>query len=511
MLEALIVSLREGVEAALAVGIIVAFLRREGYDAYLGAVWSGLMAAVAASLAAAWVLYRLTVNQEVLEGILYLASAVVVGSMVAWMWRHARSLAGELKGSLRRIVGRERGLAVGTGIFLFTFLMVFREGVETVFFLSALGLASASLSIVLGVLAGIALAVVFGVLFTRGSLRIDLGRFFKITGIALLIFVVQLLVNGYHELAEAGWLPANSTSMALVGPLVKDEFFFVAAVLVLPLLMLLVPGRQGGAAGSAAGSAAGGVAAGGPAAGAARAGGEPGTGAAGTCVTAMGPASAEARLARAQSERLARSRRLGGALGVLILAGLGLGFVYTRPPAELSPAVELVVGADGSVRVPLASFRDTSLHRFVVNVEAGQGRVPVRFIALALDARRKPIVAAFDACEICGAKGYYQDGPNVTCLHCGSTIYPPSIGQHGGCNPIPLPSHVVGGDLVLRQSDLAQGAGLFAGAGGAGHGSGTAGHAAGAPGHAAGAAGHAGGVAGHPSGGAASRAGHAMR
>jgi high-affinity iron transporter len=506
MLEALIVSLREGVEAALAVGIIVAFLRREGYDAYLGAVWSGLAAAVAASLAAAWVLYRLTVNQEVLEGILYLASAVVVGSMVAWMWRHARSLAGELRGSLRRIVGRERGLAVGVGIFLFTFLMVFREGVETVFFLSALGLASASLSIVLGVLAGIALAIVFGVLFTRGSLRIDLGRFFKITGIALLIFVVQLLVNGYHELAEAGWLPANSTSMALVGPLVKDELFFVAAVLVLPLLMLLVPGRQDAAAGSGAGGAAGSAAAGhaargaaveGAPAGAARPAAEASAGAAGTRAALEGPASgAEARLARAQSERLARSRRLGGVLGVLILAGLGLGFVYTRPPAELSPAVEIGVGADGAVRVPLASFRDTSLHRFVVNVEARQGRVPVHFIALALDARRGPIVAAFDACEICGAKGYYQDGPNVTCLHCGSTIYPPSIGQHGGCNPIPLPSHVAGGELVLRQSDLAAGAGLFA--------------AAGSPGHAAG-AGHAGGGAGHPSGGAASHTGHAMR
>jgi|HubBroStandDraft_3_1064219.scaffolds.fasta_scaffold00245_6 high-affinity iron transporter len=477
MLEALIVSLREGVEAALAVGIITAFLRREGYGVYLKAVWTGLAAAVAASLVAAWVLYRLAVNQEVLEGTLYLASAVVVGSMVAWMWRHARSLAGELKGSLRRILGRERGFAIAAGIFLFTFLMVFREGIETVFFLSALSLTSGSLATVLGVLAGIALAVLFGVLFTRGSLRIDLGRFFKITGIALLVFVVQLLVNGYHELAEAGWLPANERSMALIGPLVKDEFFFVAAVLVLPLLMLLVPGRaaagSGGAGvGSGTGSAgggtggAGGAGAGGEGTAGVEAGGSPGAAAGG----------AAARLARAQSARLARARVLGGTLGVVILAGLGLGFVYTRPPAELSPAVELAVGADGAVRIPLASFRDTALHRFLVKVRPGQGaraaqaEVAVRFIALKLDAQRGPIVAAFDACEICGPKGYYQDGANITCLHCGSTIYPPSIGQHGGCNPIPLASHSEGGQLVLRQADLAAGAGLFGGAPGqAGH------------------------------------------
>ena len=483
MLEALIVSLREGIEAALAVGIIVAFLRREGYGAYLRAVWAGLAAAVAASLAAAWLLYRLAVNEEVLEGVLYLASAIVVGSMVAWMWRHARALAGEVKGSLGRILRRERGFAIAGGLFLFTFLMVFREGIETVFFLSALSLTSGSLATLLGVLAGLALAVAFGVLFTRGSLRVDLGRFFKITGIALFIFVLQLLVNGYHELAEAGWLPANETSMATVGPLVKDEFFFVAAVLVLPLLMLLVPGRPAAAAAAPASAHAAAPAsahASAPASGNAPAAGSvhaaaTTSGNAPAAGTAPAPGTAQSagnlaadRLERARGARLARARVLGGTLGALILAALGLGFVYTRPPAELSRAVAVAAGADGMVRIPLASFGNTSLHRFTTVA----GGVTVRYIALALDARRGPIVTAFDACEICGAKGYYQDGGNVTCLHCGSTIYPPSIGQHGGCNPIPLPSHSEAGQLVLRQADLAAGAGLFAGTAGAhaGHG-----------------------------------------
>jgi FTR1 family protein len=428
MFEALVVTLREGVEAALVVGIIVAFLRREGYERHLGAVWTGIGTATLASLAGAWVLYRWAVNEEVFEGLLYLGSALIVGSMMVWMWRHSHSLSGEMKGSLARILARENARSVALGLFLFTFLMVFREGVETVFFLSALSLTTNGLLAGLGVLIGLSLAVVFGVLFVRGSLRVDLGRFFKITGIALGIFVLQLLINGYHELSEAGWLPANPTTMATVGPLVQNEFFFIAAVLALPLLMLLIPGKSETVPAAAEG--------------------------------------ASARLARAQSQRQARARAVGAVLGLVILAVLGFGFVYTRPPVALSPATPLQAGADGTVRIPLAAFSDMRLRRFQVTVH-GQ---PVRFIAVPIDGNE--IATAFDACLICGARGYYQEGHTVTCLHCGSAIYPPSIGQPGGCNPVPLESRVEAGQLVLAASDLASGASLFQAAG-AHHGMGT--------------------------------------
>ena len=457
MLEALIVTLREGIEVALVVGIIAAFLRREAGGRHLGAVWAGILAALAASVLGGFLLRRLAISEEVLEGVLYLAAAVVVGSMLVWMWRHSRALSGQVKGTLARIVTRERAAAAGAGIFLFTFLMVFREGMETVLFLSALSLTTGGLETLLGVLAGLIAAFVFGVLFVRGSLRVDLGRFFKITGIALLIFVAQLLVNGYHELAEAGWLPANQTSMAAIGPLVKNELFFIVAVLALPLLMLLVPGS--GARPSASPP---------PAADAPPL--------APLSTSPGGGGAAAARLERAVAERQARARVWGGSLGVAILAALGLGFVYSRPPATLSPATPVAVGADGMVRLPVAEFRGTALRRYVVTLgtvgmpggTGGAGdrsrSAAVRFIAVPLDDPSKPgaaIATAFDACEICGAKGYYQEGGNVTCLHCGSTIYPPSIGQHGGCNPIPLPSRRQGGELLLRAADLAAGAPLF--------------------------------------------------
>ena len=138
---------------------------------------------------------------------------------------------------------------------------------------------------------------------------------------------------------------------------------------------------------------------------------------------------------------------LGATLGLIILAALGLGFVYSQPPAALSAATAVEAGADGKVRIPLSTFQGTALQRFQATV----GGQPVRFIAVPIEPLEKGgrIATAFDACLLCGPRGYYQDGPNVTCLHCGSVIYPPSIGQTGGCNPVPLPSKVEGGDLVL--------------------------------------------------------------
>jgi FTR1 family protein len=426
MFEALIVTLREGVEAALVVGIIIAFLRREGAERYLGAVWTGIAAATAASLAGAFLLYRWAVNEEVFEGLLYLASAVIVGSMMVWMWRHSHSLSGEMKGSLARILAREKAGSVSAGLFLFTFLMVFREGIETVVFLSALSLTTSGLMAILGVGIGLAAAVAFGVFFVRGSLRIDLGRFFKITGIALGIFIVQLLVNGYHELSEAGWMPANETTMATIGPLVRNEIFFIAAVLLLPLLMLAIPGGQQSPA----------------------------------IETGEG---AQARLARAQAQRQARARVLAAGLGAVILAALGLGFVYSQPPVALSPSAPVTAASDGMVRIPLATFQGGRLQRFSIDLDG----VPVRFIAVPIDEKATDIATAFDACDICGARGYYQDGTSIVCLHCGSAIYPPSIGQKGGCNPAPLPSRREGGDLVIAVSDLKAGAPRFTATAGA--------------------------------------------
>lgn len=427
MLEALILTLREGVEAALMVGIIVAFLRKEERGRHLPAVWTGLAVALAASVAGALMLYRVAVNEEAFEGLLYLASAVMVGTLVIWMWRHSRVVAGQMRSSLARILERDRAWAATAGLFTFTFLMVFREGVETALFLSALSLTTRGFLAFLGAALGLALAVAFGVLFVRGSVRIDLGRFFKITGIALMIFVVQLLLNAYHELSEAGWAPATPGTMAVVGPLVRNEFFFMAAVIALPLLMLLIPGRKGTA--------------------------EP-------PVAAQGAA---ARLQRAQELRQRRLRFAAGTLGLAVLGLLSFGFAYSQPAQQLSPATSVSFDSSGHLRLPASMFDDGDLHRFVVSID---GR-DVRFIAIRVGDGR--VATALDACEICGTRGYVQDGATIACLHCHSAIYPPSIGQTGGCNPIPLESEIVDGEVVLAAAELERFAGRFDAGAEAGH------------------------------------------
>ena len=418
MLEALIVTLREGVEAALVVGIIVVFLRREGYQRLLPAVWTGIGTAVLGSLAGAYALYRFAVNEELFEGVVYVGSALLVASMALWMWRHAGEIAGEVRGSLGRMLERRAGAAAWLGVFLFTFVMVFREGVETVAFLSAMSLTSGSLLAFLGAGLGVLLAILFGVFFVRGTWRVDLRRFFAITGLALAVFVVQLLLNGYHELSEAGVVPASERTMAVVGPLVRHDFFFLAAVLALPLFLLIVPGRPAAVDNEA------------PA----------------------GDTAASARLERARAGRQRRGRQLGGVLGIGILLLLGLHAVYGQPERVLSPATPVALGPAG-VRLETAPLRDGKLHRFTVDLD---GR-PVRFIAIATGEGDR-IAVAFDACEICGTHGYLEDGGAIACLHCGSAIYPPSIGQVGGCNPIPLAARPEGGAIVIARADLERGA-----------------------------------------------------
>ncbi len=437
MLESLIITLREGIEIALVVGIIYAFLRKEELTGHLKAVWTGLVAAVAASLAGAWALHSVALNEEVFEGVLYVASAVMVSTMVVWMWRHAKSVSGEIKGTLGRIVSRSSSRAVFGGIFLFTFLMVVREGVETALFLAAVSLTTSGIMTALGSIIGIALAVWFGVLFIRGSVKMDLGRFFKVTGIALFIFTVQLLLNGYHELSEAGWVPANRTTMATIGPLVRNEFFFIVAVLALPLIALAVPGRAGREAAAAAGEG----------------GSEP----AGQASSAN---PAERRLRLAEIRRQGRTRLAAGTLGVVILALLGLGFTYSRSE-KVTPVEAVQAGADGAVRIPLASLGTGKLHRYSVDVDG----TTVRFIAMHLGSGE--IVAGLDACVICGDKGYSQSGSEVFCQHCASIINPTTIGQGGGCNPIPLAVDTASNELVVQHAALEKAKPVFDHSGGA--------------------------------------------
>jgi high-affinity iron transporter len=205
-----VVVLREGFEASLVVGIVLAFLDRTGRRDAFVAVWIGVTAALALSIAVGAALFAVGAELErrseaVFEGIVMLAAAGLLTWMIFWMRGHARSLRRQIEG--RTQAALDAGSAFGLA--LVVFFGVAREGVETALFLfSSLEGSSGPFSIVAAIVGGV-VAIALGYLFYRGSHRLDLKTFFTATSALLLLFAGYLLASGLHELAEAGVIPES--------------------------------------------------------------------------------------------------------------------------------------------------------------------------------------------------------------------------------------------------------------------------------------------------------------
>ncbi len=204
MLPALVIVFREGFEAFLTVAIIFAFLRKTGRDFLRPAVYAGIATSVAASFALGWVLMR--VNQSLWEGILGLVAAVLVATFVVHVWRTAPRMKGDMEQHLETASSRHsRGLAVA-GVFLFTVLMVTREGMETALMLIQVK----NTRFILGSLLGIVAAALMSWAWAHYGHRINLKRFFQVTGLFLLLFTAQIAFYAIHELSEAEVLPHSA-------------------------------------------------------------------------------------------------------------------------------------------------------------------------------------------------------------------------------------------------------------------------------------------------------------
>jgi len=201
MLAALIIVFREGFEAFLTVAIILAFLRKTGRDWLRPAVYWGIGVSVVASFALGWVLMR--VNQSLWEGVLGIVAAVLVATFVVHVWRTAPRMKGEMERQLETASSQaSRSLAVAT-VFGFTVLMVTREGMETALMLIQVKTGR----FILGSLLGIAAAALMSWAWAHYGHRINLKRFFQVTGLFLLLFTVQIVFYAIHEFSEAGVLP----------------------------------------------------------------------------------------------------------------------------------------------------------------------------------------------------------------------------------------------------------------------------------------------------------------
>ena len=409
LFSSLVITLREGIEGALAVAIVLLYLRKTGRSSLSAAVWWGLVVAILCSILGAVLLERVPVNGEIFEGTLMFIAAIFVGSMIVWMWRASKGLKKEIEEKIDEIAGNQQTPTRGVwvALFLFTFLMIFREGIETVIFLSAVNLTTNALFSFLGGVLGLIFAVLFGVFFVRGSIKIDLGRFFKITGIVLLLFVIQLLIGGVHELAEGGLIDIGPSEMAIVGPFVKNNALFLVGVLLIPFLMLLIPSRK-------------------------------------QELVATG-SSAERRLAMYQQRKQKTWRMSAAVLSLFIVLFIAYDFVYGQNKQRISEPVP-VSAENGEVRIPVSDVSDGNLHRFIL---AG---TKIRFIMMKMD--DGSIATAFDACEICGSKGYIQGSGTIVCLNCAADINKSTIGKGGGCNPIPLISRTEGGSIFIKIGDI---------------------------------------------------------
>jgi high-affinity iron transporter len=413
MLEAFIITLREGVEAALIIGITLAYLVKINRPELRKSVYAGLGAAFIGSIAVAILLSRTHLNEDVFEGWVMLAAAFFVVTMIIFMMRTGRRLKGEIEGKVGLLAGEGSWI----GLFLFVFLMVFREGVETVLMLGAVTLNTTELLSFIGTLLGVAAAVLFGVMFVKGSVRINLQKFFRITTVILFFVAAQLIISGLHELSEFGVLPSSRREMALIGPIVRNEMFFVVTIVALAALMVLFEAKRRQPA-------------------------------------PLASSAAERRKAAwsARRERFWMFSVYASSFVFIVLVTAQ--FIYAKSVSALSPATP-VTFVNGKTSIPLKQLYDGELHRYT----ATENGVDIRFWLY-----QKPdgkIATLFDACEICGPVGFYKNSSGVVCKNCAAPINPQSVGMPGGCNPIPLQATTTADAVIISESDLASGSKYF--------------------------------------------------
>jgi high-affinity iron transporter len=227
-----------------------------------------------------------------------------------------------------------------------------------------------------------------------------------------LLVAFQLALTGVHELSEAMWIWSSKTEMAYIGPIVRNEVFFFAVILGVAALVVL---REWFSARKPSED------------------------------TTASPA--ERRMREWEYRRQRRWSFAAATLCSLVVVALAAEFAYARTVNALAPS-KMLIAENGQVRIPLTELTDQSLHFYTADVN---GTV-IRF--LVIHQMNGNFATALDACQICGRAGYRQEGQNIICRNCGASIYVPSIGEHGGCNPIPVKSSIAGGEVIVDLSAL---------------------------------------------------------
>jgi high-affinity iron transporter len=242
MLNSFIIVFREGFESFLLVAVIISYLRKSGQKWLTSAVYVAIALALSASAGLGYVLrqgvedstlqkvFGATVgayvnsflaNESLREGILGVVAILMVGSLVIYMWRTGPKVQQRMKTRLTAVSSRSSRTAAVAGVFLFTFLMITREGMETALML----LQVHSSEMLSGALLGLSAASAFAWAWARFGHLINVKRFFQVTGIFLLLFMVQVGIYSFHEFSEAGLLPNSEVLHAATEKFSPDGLY----------------------------------------------------------------------------------------------------------------------------------------------------------------------------------------------------------------------------------------------------------------------------------------------
>jgi high-affinity iron transporter len=247
MVQAFVITLREGLEAFLIVAISLAYLKKTGRRALLPAVHWGIVVSIILSVAAGVLLAQAN-NQSLWEGILALTAAVLVASLTTHMWRAGKRMKREIEGRLEASSAK-LGKAAFMGVFGFTLLMITREGMETALLMTQLIFTVKSTQVIAGAAAGTLAAASVAWLWSRYGYRVNLSRFFQVTAVFLLVFFVQLLIYGFHELTEANIFPNSQPlhdATEAYGPDGVYGHYLTYMLVLLPLAWLAITSLYSG-------------------------------------------------------------------------------------------------------------------------------------------------------------------------------------------------------------------------------------------------------------------------
>jgi high-affinity iron transporter len=245
------IALREGIEAFLIVALTLSYLRRTGRGELARAVYAAVGVSVLTCAGAGW-LFSKAANQSLWEGVLALAAAALVGSLLVYMKRISKHLKRDIEERLesRAALGSDRAFL---GIFAFSLLMITREGMETALLIATAFFQLKSAAVLMGLGLGLLAAAAIGILWTRLGKDVDLKAILNVSAVFLAIFLVQLILYGVHELAEARLFPSSQAihdATEILGPDGVIGHLLAYALAVIPsvwLLRLWWKRRRGGA------------------------------------------------------------------------------------------------------------------------------------------------------------------------------------------------------------------------------------------------------------------------